>query len=161
MPFLNIRAAVLNAAVIDTYLPFAWWQYRKRLHGYSNDRGHLYRGHLYFQNIRVMNTTNHTNQQEQANAYGLKSVLNSKTAQTNAEHIELSDETRTLIQCSARLSDVYSDVLNVMESYWGSEQVDRITEQFCNTYSELDTVLWSLTSNIMADTMLDKNFKKM
>ena len=108
-----------------------------------------------------MNTTNHTNQQEQANAYGLKSVLNSKTAQTNAEHISLSNETRTLIQCRARLSDVYSDVLNVMESYWGSEQVDRITEQFCNTFSELDTALWSLTSDIMADTMLDKNFKKM
>ena len=108
-----------------------------------------------------MNTTNHTNQQEQANAYGLKSVLNSKTAQTNAEHISLSNETRTLIQCRARLSDVYSDILNVMESYWGSEQVDRITEQFCNTFSELDTALWSLTSDIMADTMLDKNFKKM
>lgn len=108
-----------------------------------------------------MNTTNHTSQQEQANAYGLKSVLNSKTAQTNAEHIEPSDETRTLIQCRARLSDIYSDVINVMESYWGSEQVDRITEQFCNLYSELDTALWSLTSDIMADTMLNENFKKM
>ena len=99
--------------------------------------------------------------QEQANAYGLKSVLNSKTAQTNAEHISLSNETRTLIQCRARLSDVYSEVLNVMESYWGSEQVDRITEQFCNLYSELDTALWSLISDIMADTMLSENFKKM
>lgn len=108
-----------------------------------------------------MNTTNHTNQQEQANAYGLKSVLNSKTAQTNAEHISLSNETRTLIQCRARLSDVYSEVLNVMESYWGSEQVDRITEQFCNTYSELDAALWSLTSNIMADTMLEESYRKM
>lgn len=123
--------------------------------------GHLNGGHLFFLKHKVMNTTNHTSQQEQANAYGVKSVLNSKAAQANAEHISLSNETRTLIQCRARLSDVYSDVLNVMESYWGSEQVDRITEQFCNTYSELDTVLWSLTSNIMADTMLDKNFKKM
>ena len=108
-----------------------------------------------------MNTTNYTSQQEQANASGLKSVLNSKTAQTNAERIEPSDGTRTLIQCRARLSDAYSDILNVMESYWGSEQVDRITEQFCNLYSELDTALWSLISDIMADTMLNENFKKM
>ena len=108
-----------------------------------------------------MNTTNHTSQQEQANAYGLKSVLNSKTAQANAEHISLSNETRILIQYRARLSDAYSDILSVMESYWGGEQVDRITEQFCNAYSELDTALWSLTSDIMADTMLSENFKKM
>ena len=150
-----------NPAVIDINSPFAWWRYRKRPHGIFESRGHLYRGHLYFLNLKVMNTTNHTSQQEQANSYGLKSVLNSKTAQTNAEHIELSDETRTLIQCRARLSDVYSDVLDVMESYWGSEQVDRITEQFCNTYSELDAALWSLTSNIMADTMLEESYRKM
>ena len=108
-----------------------------------------------------MNTTNYTSQQEQANASGLKSVLNSRDAQSNAERIELSDETRTLIQYRARLSDAYSDILSVMESYWGGEQVDRITEQFCNAYSELDTALWSLTSDIMADTMLSENFKKM
>ena len=108
-----------------------------------------------------MNTTNHTSQQEQANAYGLKSDLNSRDAQANAEHISLSNETRILIQYRARLSDAYSDILSVMESYWGGEQVDRITEQFCNAYSELDTALWSLTSDIMADTMLSENFKKM
>ena len=108
-----------------------------------------------------MNTTNYTSQQEQANASGLKSVLNSKTAQTNAEHIELSDETRTLIQCRARLSDVYSDVLNVMESYWDSEQVDRITEQFCNAFSELDFALWGLTADIMSNTLLDESYRKM
>ena len=106
-----------------------------------------------------MNTNVQT--QQQPTSYGLQEVLNSKTAQTNAEHISLSNETRTLIQCCARLSDVYSDVLNVMESYWGSEQVDRITEQFCNTYSELDATLWSLTSNIMADTMLEESYRKM
>ena len=84
-----------------------------------------------------------------------------RNKQSNAERIELSDETRTLIQYRARLSDAYSDILSVMESYWGGEQVDRITEQFCNAYSELDTALWSLTSDIMADTMLSENFKKM
>ena len=108
-----------------------------------------------------MNTTNHTSQQEQANAYGLKSVLNSRAAQTNAERIELSDETRTLIRCLARLTDIYSDVLNVMESYWGSEQVDRITEQFCNAFSELDFALWGLTADIMSNTLLDESYRKM
>lgn len=107
-----------------------------------------------------MNTTNKTCEQGMKPYYKRKTVFNSRDAQTNAERIELSDETRTLIQCRARLSDAYSDILSVMESYWGGEQVDRITEQFCNAYSELDTALLSLTSDIMADTMLSENFKK-
>lgn len=32
------------------FLPFAWWQCRKRLHGIFVSRGHLYRGHFYFLN---------------------------------------------------------------------------------------------------------------
>ena len=32
----------------ETYLPFAWWWYLKRPHGYSLSRGHLNRGLFYF-----------------------------------------------------------------------------------------------------------------
>ena len=161
LPFLNIRAAVLNAAVIDIYLPFAWWRYRKRLHGYSNDRGHLYRGHLYFLNIRVMNTNVQPEQQGMKPCDKLKTVFDSRNALTNAEHIELSAETQTLIRCLARLSDIYSDVTDVMDSYWGRDQVDRITEHFCDTFHDMYFVLWGLTADIMSDTMLTETYKKM
>ena len=44
---LNIRAAD-KIGCNRKFLPFVWWQYRKRLHGYSNDRGHLQQRAFYF-----------------------------------------------------------------------------------------------------------------
>ncbi len=141
------------------FLPFAWWRYRKRLHGYSNDRGHLYRGHLYFLNIRVMNTN--VQPEQQPTSYGLQEVLNATACHDNAKGITLSNETQTLIRCLARLSDIYSDVTDVMDSYWGRDQVDRITEHFCDTFHDMYFVLWGLTADIMSDTMLNETYKKM
>lgn len=150
-----------NPAVIDINLPFAWWRYRKRPHGIFESRGHLYRGHLYFLNLKVMNTNEHTEQQGMKTYYKLKTVFDSRNALTNAEHIELSAETQTLIRCLARLSDIYSDVADVMDSYWGRDQVDRITEHFCDTFHDMYFVLWGLTADIMSDTMLTETYKKM
>lgn len=150
-----------NPAVIDINLPFAWWRYRKRPHGIFESRGHLYRGHLYFLNLKVMNTNEHTEQQGMKHYYKLKTVFDSRNALTNAEHIELSAETQTLIRCLARLSDIYSDVTDVMDSYWGRDQVDRITEHFCDTFHDMYFVLWGLTADIMSDTMLTETYKKM
>lgn len=108
-----------------------------------------------------MNTNEHTEQQGMKPYYKLKTVFDSRNALTNAEHIELSAETQTLIRCLARLSDIYSDVTDVMDSYWGRDQVDRITEHFCDTFHDMYFVLWGLTADIMSDTMLNETYKKM
>lgn len=99
--------------------------------------------------------------EQQPTSCGLQEVLNTTTCHDNAKGITFSNETRTLIECRARLSDVYADVIDTMDAYWGSEQVDKITEQFCNAYSDLDFALLGLLGEMMADTMLTDSFKKM
>ena len=42
----------------EIYLPFAWWWYRKRPHGYCNNRGHLNEGLVLFLNIADMEKQN-------------------------------------------------------------------------------------------------------
>ena len=112
-----------------------------------------------FLNQQVMNTN--AQPEQQPTSYGLQEVLNTTTCHDNAKGITLSNETRTLIECRARLSDVYSDVIDTMDAYWGGGQVDRITEQFCNAYSDLDFALLGLLGEMMADIMLTDSFKKM
>ena len=104
-----------------------------------------------------------TNEQpeQQPTSYGLQEVLNTTACHANTKGIVISNETRTLIECLARLSDIYSDVTDVMDSYWGRDQVDRITECFCDTFHDMYFVLWGLTADIMSDTMLTDSFKKM
>lgn len=99
--------------------------------------------------------------EQQLTSYRLQTVLNGKDAQANAEHIAISRETQTLIQCRARLSDIINDVTEVIEIYWGIEQSDKILEQFSNTVSDLDTALLGLLGDIMASMMLDENYKEM
>ena len=99
--------------------------------------------------------------EQQPVSYRLQKVLNGKDAQTNAEHITISRETQTLIQCRARLSDIINDVTEVIGTYWGIEQSDKILEQFSNTASDLDTALLGLMGDIMATTMLDENYTEM
>ena len=114
---------------------------------------------MYFLNQTVMNTNVQT--EHQPTSYGLQEVLNTTACHDNAKGITLSNETRTLIECRARLSDLYSDVVDTMHAYWGGEQVDRITEQFCNAFYDLDTALLGLMADIIADTMLNENYRKM
>ena len=98
-----------------------------------------------------MNTNVQT--EHQPTSYGLQEVLNTTACHDNAKGITLSNETRTLIECRARLSDLYSDVVDTMHAYWGGEQEGRITEQFCNAFYDLDTALLGLMADIIADTM--------
>ena len=111
------------------------------------------------ENQQVMNTN--VQPEQQPTSCGLQEVLNTTTCHDNAKGITFSNETRTLIECRARLSDLYSDVVDTMHAYWGGEQVDRITEQFCNAFYDLDTVLLGLMADIIADTMLNENYRKM
>lgn len=98
---------------------------------------------------------------QQPTSYGLREVLNTTACHANTKGIVISNETRTLIECLARLSDIYSDVTDVMASYWGSDQADRIAEKFCNTFHDVYFALWGLTADVMSDTMLTDSFKKM
>ena len=106
-----------------------------------------------------MNTNVQT--EHQPTSYGLQEVLNTTACHDNAKGITLSNETRTLIECRARLSDLYSDVVDTMHAYWGGEQEGRITEQFCNAFYDLDIALLGLMADIIADTMLNENYRKM
>lgn len=150
---LNQQAADLNAAVTDNYLPFAWWQHRKRLHGYSYDRGHLYRGHLYFLNIRDMDTKN----EEQP--WRLAEVLNTTEAQDNADGITISNGTRTLVKCMARLSDIHTDVVEVYSRLYEGAQTDKELAGFYGAYSALRNELLKLVSDYSADWMLNEDYR--
>lgn len=106
-----------------------------------------------------MNTNVQTEQQP--TSYGLREVLNTTTCHDNAKGIVISNETRTLIECRARLSDIYNDVTEVGRLYFGDcPQTDNLLEPFADSFFNTDRALLDLIKDIMADTMLNDDYRQ-
>ncbi len=92
----------------------------------------------------------------------LAEVLNTTEAQDNADGITISNGTRTLVKCMARLSDIHTDVVEVYSRlYEGTAQTDKELAGFYGAYSALRDELLKLVSNYSADWMLNEDYREM
>lgn len=101
------------------------------------------------------------NTDTQAMKYTLKSVLNTREQETNAQDIKLSNETKTLILCRARMRDVWNDVYKVLETLYGDTQVDRLIDKFSEAFYSTDNELIEILTEVMATTISDKEFMEL
>ena len=112
-----------------------------------------------FLNQQVMNTN--AQPEQQPTSYGLQEVLNTTACHDNAKGITLSNETRTLIECRARLSDIYNDVTEVGRLYFGDcPHTDKLLEPFADSFFDTDRALLDLIKDVMADTMLNDDYRQ-
>ena len=108
-----------------------------------------------FLNLQAMNTKN----EEQP--WRLAEVLNTTEAQDNADGITISNGTRTLVKCMARLSDIHTDVVEVYSRLYEGAQTDKELAGFYGAYSALRDELLKLVSDYSADWMLNEDYREM
>ncbi len=90
-----------------------------------------------------------------------RGVLNTTTSADNADGVTLSDETKTLIKCRARLEDLYGDVAAVMSERYGDKGAESQMNNFATAFSTMSGELASFIGDFVADNLLDSRYAEM
>ena len=78
----------------------------------------------------------------------------------NVQNIQISEETKVLMLCRARLSSVFNTVANVVEKTYRKD-VDDIFEGFTDKFDEFDHKLMEVISTYVEVTSLSSNYTQM
>ena len=90
----------------------------------------------------------------------MKEELIDNTCIDNVQNIQISEETKVLMLCRARLSSVFNTVANVVEKTYRKD-VDDIFEGFTDKFDEFDHKLMEVISTYVELISLDRNYTQM
>lgn len=90
-----------------------------------------------------------------------RGILNTTTSADNADGVTLSDETKTLIKCRARLEDLYGDVVTVMSERYGDKGAESEMNNFATAFATMSGELASFIGDFVADNLLDSRYAEM
>lgn len=85
----------------------------------------------------------------------------SNRCEANVTSIEISDMTKALMQCRAKLSDIYQTISDIIESRYDGDSYKSVFEGFENTHCALDNELVKITSIFIEVTSLESNYTEM
>lgn len=78
----------------------------------------------------------------------------------NAQYIQLSEETKALLICRAKLSDIYNEVAEIYDKKYRRD-VDDDFSRFADTLSKCDNELMNIMSTFIAVNSLESDYTKM
>lgn len=78
----------------------------------------------------------------------------------NAQYIQLSEETKALLICRAKLSDIYNEVAEIYDKKY-CRDVDDDFSRFADTLSKCDNELMNIMSTFIAVNSLESDYTKM
>lgn len=77
----------------------------------------------------------------------------------NAKNVRISEETRALITCMARMNDVFGIVYDIVSEMYGRD-LDKVYPSFSETYVALDKELRHILSDVIDVKTSDSGFKE-
>ncbi len=89
----------------------------------------------------------------------MEKKLIDESCANNVANIQISEETKALLLCRARLSDIYQTVLNVVYLKYGTD-VDKEFSGFWDAFSKFDSELMKALSCFIEVTSLESNYTK-
>ena len=90
----------------------------------------------------------------------MEKELIDNTCIENVQNIQISEETKILMLCRARLSSVFNTVTNVVNKTYRKD-VDDIFEGFTDKFDEFDQKLMEVISTYVEVTSLSHNYTQM
>ena len=78
----------------------------------------------------------------------------------NVQNIQISEETKILMLCRARLSSVFNTVANVVDKTY-KKNIDDVFEGFTDKFDEFDHKLMEVISTYVEVTSLNRNYTQM
>lgn len=76
----------------------------------------------------------------------------------NVANIQISEKTKVLLQCRAKLSDVYQTVSEIIYSRYSEDSYKAMFEGFENKHCDLDNELVRIISMFIEVTSLESNY---
>lgn len=89
----------------------------------------------------------------------MEKKLIDESCANNVANIQISEETKALLLCRARLSDIYQTVSNVVYLKYGTD-VDKEFSGFWDAFSKFDSELMKALSCFIGVTSLESNYTK-
>lgn len=89
-----------------------------------------------------------------------KEKLIDNTCIDNVKDIKISEETKILMPCRARLSSIYNTVSNVVNKTY-NQDTDNIFDGFSDKFNEFDNKLMEVISTYVEVTSLDSNYTEL
>ena len=89
----------------------------------------------------------------------MEKELIENTCINNVKDIRISEETKILMLCRARLSSVYNTAANVVCKTYGKD-IDNIFEGFTDKFNAFDHKLMEVISTYIEVTSLNSNYTK-
>lgn len=77
----------------------------------------------------------------------------------NVENVQISEETKALLHCRARLSDIYNNVSEVVYRRYSTD-VDKEFPGFWDAFSKFDDDLMKIISTFVRVTSDESNYKE-
>ena len=90
----------------------------------------------------------------------MEKELIDNTCIENVQNIQISEETKILMLCRARLSNVFNTVTNVVNKTYRKD-VDDIFEGFTDKFDEFDHKMMEVISTYVDVTSLSRNYTQM
>ena len=90
----------------------------------------------------------------------MEKELIDNTCIENVQNIQISEETKILMLCRARLSSVFNTVTNVVNKTYRKD-VDDIFEGFTDKFDEFDHKMMEVISTYVDVTSLSRNYTQM
>ena len=78
----------------------------------------------------------------------------------NVENIQISEETKALLLCRARLSDIYNNIAKVVYHRYGADTNEEFPG-FWDAFSRFDSELMKVISGFVEVTSMESNYKEM
>ena len=77
----------------------------------------------------------------------------------NVEDVQISEETKALLLCRARFSDIYNNVSEVVYHRYSAD-VDKEFDGFWEAFSKFDDELMKIISAFVQVTSMESNYKE-
>lgn len=80
---------------------------------------------------------------------------------SNVGNIQISEETKVLISCRAKLSDIYETVANVIGRLYGDTDIDNVFDGFSDSFYAFDEYLLNAIIKAVELKSLSSRYKLM
>ena len=90
----------------------------------------------------------------------MEKELIDNTCIENVQNIQISEETKILMLCRARLSSVFNMVTNVVNKTYRKD-IDDVFEEFTDKFDEFDHKMMEVISTYVDVTSLSRNYTQM
>ena len=87
--------------------------------------------------------------------------LTTKDYVSNVGNIQISEETKALISCRAKLSDIYETVANVIGRLYGDTDIDNVFDGFSDSFYTFDEYLLNAIIKAVELKSLSSRYKLM